>query len=56
MKVLKVVFEIPLADKNAVDRLRRAAELVAGFTQQLSEGGFPCSLREETLVIRPGRG
>ena len=56
MKVLKVVFEIPLADKSAVDQMRRAGEVVAGFTKTLDEEGFKGSLREETIVTRPGRG
>jgi len=56
MKVLKVTFEIPLADKAAAQRLRDAGVLVAGFTKTLDEAGFKGTLREETIVTRPGRG
>ena len=56
MKVLKVVFEIPLADKAAVEQMRRAGEVCAEFTKTLETAGFKGSLREETIVTRPGRG
>lgn len=56
MKVLKVVFEIPLADKNAVQQMREMHDVLASLTRTLEAAGFKGSLREETIVMRPGRG
>lgn len=56
MRVLKVTYEVPLGPKTAAQDLKKAAELVAGFSKTLAEAGFDPVDRTEIIVTRKGNG
>jgi hypothetical protein len=56
MKVLKVSFEFPLAQKSHLADMRKASVLIDKFKAECKEAGLAPVAVDEVIANRPGRG